>query len=87
MSVNMNMKKIVGFVVLLAVIGGGVWWYTETAPQRKSDAEIEAMIKFAQRQALEIAIIEQSSKLTDYRKQIAENQKAQGSIPEPKEGE
>ncbi len=84
MSVNMNMKKIVAVIVLIVVIGGGVWRYVETAPQRKADAEIEALIKFAQRQALEIAIIEQSSKLQNYKQQIAENQKA---IPEPKEGE
>ena len=37
----------------------------------KTDTEIETMIKYAQRQALEIAIIEQASKLTDYRQQLA----------------
>ena len=102
MSVNVNMKKVVAVIVLIAVIGGGVWLYTDGAPQRKDKAEIEVMIKFAQRQALEIAIIEQSSKLADYRQQLAEIQQAKiapnppmpapfmpAVVPpvEPKEGE
>ncbi|KKN59763.1 hypothetical protein LCGC14_0538530 [marine sediment metagenome] len=87
MRVDVNMKKIVALLVLLAVICGGVWWYADTAPQRKAKAEIETMINFVQRQALEIAIIEQSSKLQNYKRQIAENQKAQVLISEPEEGE
>ncbi len=58
-------------VAVLVMVGLGTWWYVDTAPQRKADAEVEIMIKYAQRQALEIAIIEQASKLTDYRKQLA----------------
>ena len=76
MSVNVNMKKVVAVIVLIAVIVGGVWWYADGAPQRKADAEIEALIKYAQRQALEIAIIEQASKLADYKQQLAKIEQA-----------
>ncbi len=58
-------------VGLALVIGLGVWWYVATEPQRKVKAEIKVMIDFVQRQALEIAIIENSSKLAGYRQQLA----------------
>lgn len=71
MNVNVSMKKLVIAIVLIAVFCGSVAWYMETAPERKTNAEIKVMIKFAQRQALEIAIIEQSSKLANYKQQMA----------------
>ncbi len=58
-------------VVLLVTIGLGVWWFVSTKDERIASSEIESMIKYAQRQALEIAIIEQSSKLADYRRRLA----------------
>ncbi len=58
-------------VAILLAVGLGVWWFVATKDERSQEAEIEIMIKYAQRQALEIAIIEQASKLTDYRKQLA----------------
>ncbi len=63
-------------VLVLIVIGLGIWWYVDNAPQRKADSKIEVMIKFAQKQALEIAIIEQASKLENYKQQIAKNRRA-----------
>ncbi len=88
MSVNVNMKKMVVVVILIAIVCGGVWWYMETAPQRKAKAEVKAMIDFVQRQALEIAIIEQSSKLANYREQIAKTQKpVSPAVIEPKNPE
>ncbi len=81
---NLNTKKVVVSLVLLGVVLGGVWCYVDSAPQRKSDAEIEAMIDFAQRQALEITIIEQAVKLQNYKQQIAKNQKPPPVIAEPK---
>ena len=74
MNVNVNLKQIVVALVLTALIGSGVWWYIDTEPQRKADAGIETMIKFAQKQALEIAIIEQAVKLQNYKQQIAKVQ-------------
>ena len=80
MNVNVSMRKIVIVFVLLAIACGGLWWYLDSAPKRKAKVEIEAMIKFAQRQALEIAIIEQSVKLSGYKQQIAKAQQAKAVI-------
>ena len=60
--------------VIIALGGGGFWGVAATGPERKAKAETQRLIDFAQRQALEIAIIEQSVKLTKYKKQIAESQ-------------
>ena len=87
MNVNVSMKKTVVIIVLIAIFCGGVWWYMETAPQRKAKAELKTMIDFAQRQALEIAIIEQSSKLANYKRQMAKTQKPVSpvsKVPDPK---
>ncbi len=71
MNVNVSMKKVVIVVSLILVVCGGVWWYMSAAPQRKAKAEIKVLVDFAQRQALEIAIIEQSVKLAEYKRRIA----------------
>ena len=59
-------------IVLLvgAILAGSGWYWSATKDDRIAEAELQVMIKYAQRQALEIAIIEQASKLTDYRKQL-----------------
>ena len=72
MNVNVSMKKVVVVLVLMVVVFGGVWRYMESAPQRKTKAEIKVLVDFAQRQALEIAIIEQSVKLAEYKRRIAQ---------------
>ncbi len=76
MSVNVNMKKIVIGIVVLVIVCGSVYWWNSTKDERAAEAELEIMIKHAQRQALEIAIIEQASKLTDYRKQLRDMQQS-----------
>ncbi len=58
-------------VLVLLVAGLGIWWFVATEAERTADREVEAMIKYAQRQALEIAIIEQASKLANYKRQLA----------------
>ncbi len=74
-------EVIIGAVLI--VVGLSVWWFVNTAPQRKAAAEVETMIKYAQRQALEIVIIEQSSKLADYRRQLAVARKSKTSVMLP----
>ncbi len=70
-------------VSLLAIISC-IWRYVENAPERKTEAEIKLLVDFAQRQALEIAIIEQSVKLTEYKRQIAKAQKPVSPVkPKP----
>ncbi len=76
MSVNVNVKKVVIVVGVLVIVGFGLWWFNSTKDIRAAEAEYEQLVRFADRQAVEIAIIEQSSKLKNYKLQIAENQRA-----------
>lgn len=70
MSINLNMKKIgLIIVILLVVICVGYNRYS-TIDSRKADAEYETLLKIANRQAVEIAIIEQQSKLLGYKQQM-----------------
>ena len=85
MSVNVNVKKIVIAIVLLLITGGSVWWFVSTKEERAVKAEYDLLVKFAQRQAVEIAIIEQRSKLLNYQQQmaVAQQTRRQVVIPEP----
>lgn len=78
MSINVSLKKIVIVVLVLLVIGGSVQWF-------RSTKEIRTMIKFAQRQALEIAIIEQSVKLRNYKQKMTAKPPMSPIIIESKE--
>ena len=71
MNVQVSMKKVIVIIGLLIVVGLGVWWYVATNDERVANAEMKVLIDFAQKQALEIAIIEQASKLANYKQQIA----------------
>lgn len=62
-------------VGLVIVIIGVVEFYMKSAPQRKADAEFDTLVRFANRQEVEIAIIEQSVKLAEYKRQMAKPQK------------
>ncbi len=70
-----------GVIAVLLVIILSVWWFVSTKDERTANAEIEVLIKFAQRQALEIAIIEQRSKLLNYKRQLAANRQPKISQP------
>ena len=67
---------------VLLIVGLGVWWFVSTKDDRAYKAETEKLIRYAQRQALEIAIIENASKLTNYKQQIATARKPKPIIPE-----
>jgi cbb3-type cytochrome oxidase subunit 3 len=75
-------------VAVLICVGVGVWWYAATNDVRKANAEYENLVRFAEKQAVEIAIIEQASTLQGYRQRIAQNQqqlqqRAQQAIAQP----
>ena len=57
-------------VVVVLLIGGAGWWFNSTKDERAASAQYEQLLKFANRQAVEIAIIEQRSKLLNYQQQI-----------------
>ncbi len=54
-------KWICGIVLVLICLG--VWWFISTNDERQSQAQYERFLKFANRQAVEIAIIRQSAEL------------------------
>ncbi len=61
MSINVSMKKIgIGIVVLLVIAGSFFWWNSD---ERKAGSESKRMVIFAERQSVEIAIIEQAVRL------------------------
>ncbi len=71
MSINVNMKKIVWIIVILLIASAIGYHRYSTRDERKVEAEYELLIRFANRQAVEIAIIEQRSKLLNYQQQMA----------------
>ncbi len=70
MSINVNTKKIVIVIGILLIAGLIGYSRYSTRGERKAEAEYKLLIKFANRQAVEIAIIEQRSKLLDYQQQM-----------------
>ena len=65
-------------VVVLLCIGLGVWWFVATKDVRQAEAEFEQLVKFANRQAVEIAVIKQSAELQQLTQAIVmAQQKAQ----------
>ncbi len=78
---SITVKIVIGIVVL-SLLAGSVFWWNSTKDERVAKAELETLIKFAQRQALEIAIIEQAAKLGDYKRQMkAQQTKAISGTP------
>lgn len=65
-------------VVALIGIGLGVWWFIATKDERAADAQFERLVKFANRQQVEIAVIKQAAELQQLRAAI---RKAQQPVP------
>lgn len=80
---KLNKWKI-GIVVLVAL---GVWWFIETAPKRKVAAEFKNLVRVANRQEVEIAIIKQAVELQQLKSAIRKAQDAKKTIPEVKKDE
>lgn len=74
---EISKRTLVLIAAVLLCVGGSVWYYVSTNDVRKADAQFEQLVKLANRQAVEIAVIEQTSKLQNYRQQIAQAQKKQ----------
>ena len=67
MNVNVNAKKVIIFIAMLAIVIGGAKWLKDTKPKRKAEAQYKELVRIANRQEVEIAIIEQAVKLKQYR--------------------
>ena len=64
-------------VAVLALVGLAVFGYIKEKPKWEANAKRVLLVEFAEKQALEIRIIEQSSKLARYKRQIRlSNEKA-----------
>jgi len=80
----MKKWKIEILMVLAAiVIGCSIWAFVATEPKRAAKKELKQLTDFVQRQALEIAAIEQASKLGNYKRQLATAQKPIEPIVDP----
>jgi uncharacterized iron-regulated protein len=74
---SLNKWKIESVVlVALACFALGPWWFIATKDSRLAKKQYNQLVRYAQRQAVEIAVIEQASKLKNYEKQIEDNKKA-----------
>jgi hypothetical protein len=67
-------------VALLVVIGLSCWWVVKTSPERKVKAQYKNLVRFANRQEVEIAIIKQAVVL----KQLKTAIKKANAKPVPK---
>ena len=57
-------------VGLLIIVGLGIWWFIATKDERAADAQFERLVKFANRQQVEIAVIRQAAELQQLRAAI-----------------
>ena len=62
-------------VVVVLIIGGAGWWHNSTKAERAAAAQYEQLLKFANRQAVEIAVIEQAAKLKLLKRTLTEGQR------------
>ncbi len=69
MSVNLSKKWIVIVFVLTLIIGGYGWWFNSTKANRKRETEYKQLVKFANRQEVEIAVLKQSKILQQLKAQ------------------
>ena len=70
-------------IVALVCVGLGIWRYTSTKAERQANFQYEQLLKFANRQAVEIAVIEQAAKLELLKRKLVEGQKPQIVPPLP----
>ena len=61
MSMKLSTKWIVVVLALVLIIGGSVWWFNSTKVSRKQKSEYKQLVRFANRQEVEIAVIRQAS--------------------------
>lgn len=67
--------KTMWIVGIIVVIGLLIWNWYDNKPIREFNEQYEGLIRYADRQAVEIRIFEQTAKLNQYRKAMVENQK------------
>lgn len=63
-------------VLVLIAIGLGIWCFASTSDERAADAQFDRLVKFANRQQVEIAVIKQAAELQQLKQAIARAQAA-----------
>ena len=69
-----NVKDKIIIVLILAVIAICVSWFISTKGLRAEQREYKELVRIANRQAVEIAIIEQTYKMRELKSRIAEEE-------------
>lgn len=80
------MRKWTYELIVIAVVicvGLGIWWFVATKDQRAAEAQFKQLVKIANRQAVEIAVIRQAAELEQLKRTLAKNQRLQQPIPQP----
>jgi len=72
-------------VFVLVVVGLGIWWFVSTKNTRALEAQYEQLIKIANRQAVEIAIIQQAAELNRLKKTLQQSASSSPVIVQPPE--
>ena len=70
-------------VVVVLLIGSAGWWHNSTKDERRAKSQYEQLVKFANRQAVEIAVIEQAAKLKLLKLTLVKGQRPQIVLPPP----
>ena len=72
------MKKWTCEAIIVAVVlcvGLGIWWFIATKDTRKAEAQYKQLVRLANRQSVEIAVIKQAAELKKLRETIKRTQK------------
>ncbi len=69
---KLSKRMYVIIFVVLNCMSLGSWWYVSTKDERESKTRFEQRIKFAERQRVEIDIIEQTVQLSRLHRAIVE---------------
>jgi hypothetical protein len=64
-------------VVVLVGIGAGIWWFVATKDERALEAQFQQLVEIANRQQVEIAVIEQAARLQQLRQAAMQAQQRQ----------
>ncbi len=83
MRINVSMKKVIIVVCVLLIASGSVWWFIATKDSRTAKKEYESLVRFAELQAVKIAVIEQASKLNNYQRQLKQKPVKTTATPVP----
>ncbi len=76
MSIKIDVKKTVIVLCLILFAAASGYWFVTTKDERAKKAQYKQLVDFAERQAVEIAIIEQASKLKGYKQHLAKLERA-----------